>query len=291
MNSRRTFLKQAGLAAGAALFMPSFAFSTKKSQVGLQLFTLRELLPKDVKGTIEKVAQAGFTEVETYGFSNGKFWGLTPKEFKDLLKANGLKAPSGHYNMEEFIKTGGTDQLKASIDAAAALGGEYFTIAGARVDQTKGADGFKKVAADFNKVAELAKASGLGFAYHNHDFEFKSIGDTTGYEIYLNETDKNLVKFEMDLYWVVRSGNDPLKLIADHPGRFPMWHVKDMDKAKPEWNTEIGNGSIDFKSIFAQAKTSGLKHFFLEHENHYVPDPIGSITTSCEYIRTKLTKS
>lgn len=288
MNSRRIFLKQAGLAAGAALLIPSFAFDKPKHNVGLQLYSLRGELPKDVKGVIEKVAQAGYKEVETYGFSNGKFWGLTPKEFKALLDANGLKAPSGHYGMDDFAKTGKTDKLKADIESSAAIGGKYFTIAGAHVDTSKGADGFKKTAENFNKVAEIAKASGLKFAYHNHDFEFKKIGDITGYDVYLSETDKNLVNFEMDLYWVVRSGNDPLALFKKYPGRFPMWHVKDMDKAKPEWNTEVGNGSIDFKTIFAQAKLSGMQHFFVEHETNYKPDPIGSIKTSCDYIKANL---
>lgn len=288
MNSRRTFIKQAGLAAGAALILPSLAFDKATKNVGLQLYTLRKEIPTDVKGVIEKVAQAGYKEVETYGFSNGKFWGLTPKEFLKLLKDNGLIAPSGHYGMDDFMKTGSTDKLKADIESAAAIGGKYFTIAGAHVDVSKGADGFKKTAEGFNKVAEIAKASGLKFAYHNHDFEFKKFENTTGYDIYLTETDKNLVNFELDLYWVVRSGNDPLALFKKYPGRFPMWHVKDMDKAKPELNTEVGKGSIDFKSIFAQAKLSGMTNFFVEHENNYVPDPIGSIKTSCDYIKANL---
>jgi len=288
MNSRRTFIKQAGLAAGAALLLPSFAFDKATKNVGLQLYSLRKELPLDVKGVIEKVAKAGYTEVETYGFSNGKFWGLTPGEFLTLLKDNGLKAPSGHYGMDDFLKTGSTDKLKADIESAAAIGGKYFTIAGAHVDVSKGADGFRKVADGFNKVAEIAKSSGLKFAYHNHDFEFKKLGDTTGYDIYLTETDKKLVNFELDLYWAVRSGNDPLALFKKYPGRFPMWHVKDMDKAKPEWNTEIGKGSIDFKSIFAQAKQSGMKNFFVEHETNYNPNPIESIKTSCDYIKANL---
>ncbi|QPH39077.1 sugar phosphate isomerase/epimerase family protein [Pedobacter endophyticus] len=288
MNSRRTFLKQAGLAASATLLIPSFAFNKANKNVGLQLYTLRDLLPKDVNGVIEKVAGAGYKEVETYGFANGKFWNLSIKEFKTLLDANGLKAPSGHYGMDEFAKTGKTDKLKADIDSCAAIGGKYFTIAGAHVDMSKGADGFKKTASDFNKVAEIAKQSGLKFAYHNHDFEFKKLDNLTGYDLYLQETDKNLVNFEMDLYWVVRSGNDPLAFFKKYPGRFPMWHVKDMDKTKPELNTEVGKGSIDFKSIFAGAKLAGMQHFFVEHENNYQPDPIGSIKTSCDYIKANL---
>jgi len=137
MNSRRSFIKQAGLAAGAALLIPSFAFDKVTKNVGIQLYSLRKDLPGDVKGIIAKVAEAGYKEVETYGFANGKFWGLTPKEFKTLLKDNGLKAPSGHYGMDEFSKTGKTDKLKADIESSAAIGGKYFTIAGAHVDMDK----------------------------------------------------------------------------------------------------------------------------------------------------------
>jgi sugar phosphate isomerase/epimerase len=288
MNSRRAFLQQAGILAAATIITPSFAFAKGNKQIGLQLYSLRDELPKDVKGVIEKVAAAGYKEVETYGYNNGKFFGLSVAEFKNLLKSNGLTAPSGHYGMDQFSKTGKTDNLKADIEACANLGGEYFTIAGAHVEMSKGVDGFKKVANDFNQVASLAKASGLKFAYHNHDFEFKKLGDTTGYDVYLQETDKNLVNFEMDLYWVVRSGNDPMRLFKAYPGRFPMWHVKDMDKTNPALNAEIGTGSIDFKSIFAQAKQSGMKHFFVEHETNYKPDPIGSITTSAGYIKANL---
>ncbi len=104
----------------------------------------------------------------------------------------------------------------------------------------------------------------------------------------MNETDKNLVDFEMDLYWVVRSGNDPLQLFKKYPGRFPMWHVKDMDKVNPDWNAEIGTGTIDFKSIFAQAKLSGMKRFFLEHESNYKPNPIESAVKSFNYIKKNL---
>ncbi|MBC7418725.1 MAG: sugar phosphate isomerase/epimerase [Pedobacter sp.] len=288
MTSRRSFVKQAGFIVGAAVLAPSLAFSKSREKIGLQLYTLRDMLPKDAKGTIEQISKAGYQEVETFGFSNGKFFGYSAKDFKKLLGDNGLTAPSGHYGMDEFDRTGKTDQLKTNMDAALAVGSDYFTIASAHAGE--GADGFKKLAEDFNKVAELTKAAGLKFAYHNHNFEFKPIGDTTGYEILLKETDKNLVNFEMDIYWVVRGGKDPIALIKENPGRFVMWHVKDMDKQHPEENTEVGNGSIDFKPIFEEAKLSGMKHFFVEHENNYYPDPIGSIKTSSNYIKKNLLK-
>lgn len=292
MNSRRSFIKQTGLlVAGATLLpsLPSLAFAPAKRLAGLQLYSLRDLLPKDVKGVIAAVAEAGYGEVETYGYSKKDgFWGLAAKDFADLLKQHNLKAPSGHYDMDRYIETGNSDILKSYIEAANIVGAEYVTVPYLGDHLRKDLDGFKKVAARLNEGGALCKAAGLRLAYHNHDFEFKKFGDTTGYEVMLKETDKKLVDFEMDLYWVVRSGNDPLKLIASHPKRFTMWHVKDMDKANHNLNTEVGKGAIDFKAIFAKAKESDAKHFFVEHETNYQPTELGSIKTSCDYMKANL---
>ncbi|MFV5689996.1 sugar phosphate isomerase/epimerase family protein [Flavobacterium sp. ZT3R25] len=290
MIKRRDFIINSGLALGALAIAPSFAFGTMKKNVGLQLYSLREEFPKDVKGTLEKVAKAGFSEVETFGFSAEKgYFGTSVKDFHKILCDNGLKAPSGHYDFSKYIKDDSADFLKASIEAANILDSEYVVVPWLSPDlRGNGGDDYKKLAHKVNKAAELCKASGLKLAYHNHDFEFTKFGSTTGYEILLNETDKKLVDFELDLYWVVRSGNDPLKLFKENPGRFKMWHVKDMDKAKPEWNTEIGKGAIDFKSIFAQAKLSGMKHFFVEHETNYYPNPMESVKASCAYVKENL---
>jgi sugar phosphate isomerase/epimerase len=277
------------MAAAAALLAPSFAFAADKKAVGLQLYSLRDELPKDVKGTIAKVAKAGFKEVETYGFSiKDQFWGLTPKEFKALLDANGLKAPSGHYGLGTYLADGNTTELKAAIAAAKVLGSEYVTIPWLDGSIRKNAEDYKKIAARINEAGKLTKAAGIRLAYHNHNFEFEKQGDTTGYEILLKGTDKKLVDFELDLYWVVRSGNDPIKLFKENPGRFTMWHVKDMDKANPTLNAEVGTGSINFKPIFAQAKLSGMKHFFVEHETNYKPNPLGSVTASCAFIKKEI---
>ncbi len=289
MISRRSFILNSSMAAAAALLAPSFAFAADKKAVGLQLYSLRDELPKDVKGTIAKVAKAGFKEVETYGFSiKDQFWGLTPKEFKALLDANGLKAPSGHYGLGTYLADGNTTELKAAIAAAKVLGSEYVTIPWLDGSIRKNAEDYKKIAARINEAGKLTKAAGIRLAYHNHNFEFEKQGDTTGYEILLKGTDKKLVDFELDLYWVVRSGNDPIKLFKENPGRFTMWHVKDMDKANPALNAEVGTGSINFKPIFAQAKLSGMKHFFVEHETNYKPNPLGSVTASCAFIKKEI---
>ncbi|KLT65906.1 sugar phosphate isomerase/epimerase [Pedobacter sp. BMA] len=289
MLTRRSFILSSSMAAAAALLIPSFACSGEKKNVGLQLWSLRDELPKDVKGTIEKVAKAGFTQIESYGFSiKDQFWGLSPVDFNKLLEANNLTMPSGHYSLTSFLSEGKTEELEAAIAAAKVLGSDYVTVPWLEESIRKNADDYKTLAKRLNLAGKMCKDAGLRVAYHNHNFEFDKQGDTTGYQILLSETDKNLVDFELDLYWVVRSGNDPLKLFKENPGRFTMWHVKDMDKTDPALNAEVGTGSIDFKPIFADAKLSGMKHFFIEHESNYKPNPMESVAASCAYVKKEL---
>jgi len=288
MNSRRDFIKLAGLAAAGAAIAPSFAFAAPAKIVGLQLYSLRAQLPTDVQGTIAKVAKAGYKEVETYGYSlKDKYWGLDPKAFKDLLNANGLTAPSGHYGMDKFLGTGDAEELKSYIEAANIIGSTYIVVPYLGDGLRKSEDDWKKIAVRLNEASAICKAAGLKLGYHNHNFEFTKIGETTGYEILLKGTDPEAVQFEMDLYWVVRSGNDPVKLFTAYPGRFPMWHVKDMDKVDNTINTEVGTGTIDFKTIYKSAQLAGLKHLIVEQENFSL-DPYKSIKQSADYIKKNI---
>ena len=288
MNSRRDFIKLAGLAAAGAAIAPSFAFAAPAKIVGLQLYSLRAQLPTDVQGTIAKVAKAGYKEVETYGYSlKDKYWGLDPKAFKDLLNANGLTAPSGHYGMDKFLGTGDAEELKSYIEAANIIGSTSIVVPYLGDGLRKSEDDWKKIAVRLNEASAICKAAGLKLGYHNHNFEFTKIGETTGYEILLKGTDPEAVQFEMDLYWVVRSGNDPVKLFTAYPGRFPMWHVKDMDKVDNTINTEVGTGTIDFKTIYKSAQLAGLKHLIVEQENFSL-DPYKSIKQSADYIKKNI---
>ncbi|KAF2331550.1 MAG: sugar phosphate isomerase/epimerase [Flavobacterium nitrogenifigens] len=289
MISRRNFIVTTGLAATAVLASPSFALSMNKKEIGLQLYTLRDELPKDVKGTLEKVAKAGYTTVETYGFSiKDQFWGLTPQELKKILDDNGLKAVSGHYNLGSFLYDGNTTELVASIEAAKILKSEFLTIPWVDEPFRRNIEDYKKIASRVNEAAKMCKKAGLKLAYHNHDFEFKKHDGVTGYEILLKETDKDLVYFELDLYWVIHSGNDPLKLFKENPGRFKMWHVKDKDKKNNDLNTEVGSGIIDFKPFFVAAKQSGMVHFFVEQENNFASNSFESIKMSYDFISKSL---
>jgi sugar phosphate isomerase/epimerase len=288
--TRRTFIKNTAILAASAYLLPSFAHAAKPNgRLGLQLYTLRDVLPKGPREVIKKVAEAGYQDVETYGYGNGRFWGVVPSDLRGFLVENGLSSFSGHYNINPL--TIPDPELDGIIKAAKALGQTYVTIPYLGAELRKTADDYKRIAAQMNIIAEKCKKAGLRLAYHNHDFEFTKFGNLTGQDILLQETDAKLVDFELDLYWVKRSGHDILDLFKRYPGRFTMWHVKDMDKVKPNLNTEIGSGSIDFKAVFAQAKKSGLKQFFVEQENFSEGmDPFKSIAQSNQYIKSKLLK-
>ncbi|MCO5934545.1 sugar phosphate isomerase/epimerase [Mucilaginibacter sp. RB4R14] len=289
MTSRRTFLAQAGLASAGMVLAPSLLSAKSVNGVGIQLYSLRDQLPKDPKGVLAKIAKAGYKEVETFGYSkqNG-FWGLSAKEFSAVLKANGLKTPSGHYGMNEFFGTGKTDEFYSYIEAAHATGQTYIVIPSLNHDFIKTAADFNSIADKMNKAAEVCKKEGLKLGYHNHNFEWEKVEGTTFYDTILAKTDPKLVAMEMDIYWVVRAGHDPVSIFKKHPGRFAMVHIKDMDKTNPELNTEIGSGSIDFKTILAKAKLAGIKHYLVEQENFTNIDPYKSIAQSSAYLKNKL---
>ena len=293
MTHRRAFLKQSGLALAATTVLPSMVFEfTKKHAVGLQLYSLRETIGNDVKGTIKKVADIGFKEVETYGYSpQNKFWGMSVKEFKGILDDNDLTTPSGHYGVDPFLEASGKkDDFAFNLDVANELEQKYVIIPYIGGGLRTSIEDYKRLSEKLNTAGEMCKKAGLKLAYHNHDFEFKDYDGQNGLEVFLNNTDKNLVDFEMDIYWVVRAGKDPVELFKKYPKRFPLWHVKDMSKANKELNTEIGSGSIDYKEIFDNMKKSGAKHLIIEQEN-FEMDPYKSLTQSFKYIQSDLLMS
>ncbi len=290
MINRRKFLAQTGLVSAGMLIKPGFLSAAINSkQIGLQLYTLREQLPKDVKSVIAKVAKAGYKEVETFGFDKKTgYWGLTSKEFSGFLKSHGLTTPSGHYGLDEFFGSGKTDDLKAYIEVAHITGQSYITVPSLAEQFIRTADDFKHIAEKMNKAAEICKGEALKLGYHNHNFEWKPVEGTTFYDTILKYTDPALVHMEMDLFWVIRAGQNPIEILKKHSGRFFAVHVKDRDKTNPNINTEIGKGSIDFKKILPVAKAAGVKHFIMEQENFINIDPYTSITESCNYMKNSL---
>jgi len=300
MTTRRSFLQKTSLAAVAAFLSPSVITSAlaqpaKVSKIGIGLFTLREQLTADVKATIAHVAKIGYNQVETYYGYPGKyevkgFWGLEAKDFNMLLKNNSLTCPSGHYNTTEFLSTGDEKILKSHIEVANSVGQKYFVIPALPTDiRTNGTlDDYKRMAARFNIAGELCKKAGLKLAYHNHNFEFKDQGNgITGYDILLKETDAKLVGFELDIFWAVNAGLNPVDMFKKNPGRYKMFHVKDMDKQDKAVFAEVGSGQIDFKSIFAESKMAGLDYIFTE-QDLIKKDPYESITESYNYVKNNL---
>ncbi len=292
MTTRRSFIKTTSLASAAILIGPPY-FKSKKELIGLQLYTVRNEMGKDPKGTLARVAQIGYTSVEgaTYTGSE-KFYGMSPEEFKKVLSDNGLVMPSAHYLLGEAetnnqpMKGTILHDWDRAVDDAAAVGLKYMVCAYLMESERGDVDHYKKVADELNIAGERCKKSGIQLCYHNHNFEFVKQGDTLPYDILLS-TDKNLVKMEMDMYWVTKAENDPIALFKAHPGRFPLWHIKDMDKTEKKSFTEVGNGSINFKEIFKYRDLAGMKYFFVEQD--ITPgSPFDSITQSIDYIKKNL---
>ena len=292
MTTRRSFLKSTSLATAGLMVIPS-GFKIKSQLIGLQLYTVRDEMGKDPKSTLEKVAQIGYTSVESAGYTGDrKFYKMSPSEFKKELKQNGLVIPSSHYRLGEDKEKGeimhGTllhDWDKA-VDDAAEVGIKYMVCAWLSEAERKGLDHYKYIADQLNVAGEKCKKSGIQLCYHNHDFEFIKQDDKYPYDILL-ASDKDLVKFEMDLYWMKKAGQDPMKYFNEHPGRFPLWHIKDMDNTSEHSFTEVGNGIIDFKEIFKHKEKAGMKYFFVEQDK-CPGSPFDSITQSISYIKKNL---
>jgi sugar phosphate isomerase/epimerase len=283
----------AWVSAGSMVVNDAFALSdVKNKKVGVQLYTVRNEIGKDALGTLKKVASMGFGEVENFGY-NGKFFGMSANEYKSVLSDLGMTAPSGHYMYGNF----GNKQIpgtllygwEKAVEDAAAIGQQYMVIAYLMPEERGDGDTYKKIAANLSKAAETCKKAGIQLCYHNHDFEFEAQQGILPFDILTAETDKDMVKIELDLYWAVRANQNPIDLFKKHKGRIALWHVKDMDNTDKKNFTEVGNGVIDFGTIFSQAKTSGMKHFFVEQD--VCPgSPFDSIKQSIGFIQSNLVK-
>lgn len=240
-------------------------------RIGVQLYTLRSLLADDFEGTMEQVAAIGFDEVEFAGY-----YDRSPEDVKALLDRLGLVAPSAHIGMNLF-----EEDADAVIAAAQTIGHHYLIIPWLAPPQRESIDLYKQHAAFMNEVGQKCKDAGLQLAYHNHDFEFNETDGQIPYDVLLEDTDSDLVKMQMDLFWITEAGQDPLAYFARYPGRFPLCHVKDRT-AEGEM-TSVGNGAIDFATIFAQSEEAGLEHYIVEHDNP--EDPMASITASYNYLK------
>lgn len=287
---RRTFLAQSGMAAGGLLLANTsnaFENTANKKAIGLQLYTVRDEISKGVAPLLANIAALGYTHIETYGYQNRQYFGQSVKDFKALLTQIGLKTPSAHIYNEDFLVKKADDIWKYAAEDAVTMGQKYIILPWLSEELRKAPDWQPRLLERINTAATISKAAGLQFVYHNHAFEFDKLADgTTLYDLILRQTDPQLVQLEMDIFWVVFAGYNPIEIMQKNPGRFPLWHVKDLDAATRK-NADIGSGTIDFKEIFRHKKTSGLDYFFVEQEN-YAVSPLESIKNSIAYVKKAL---
>lgn len=260
MNSRRQFLKQAGILGAAVAAAPDAVFARPKQYpIGIQLYTLRDEISKGIESVIAGIAKAGYNQVEAFGFSKGQYFGLSVEDFGALLKKYKLTSPSGHYGMDSLFKTGSFDDLDASIKAAKILGQKYVTVPYISDDLRKTPADLENLVSKIKIGAKRVADAGLKMAYHSHSFEFERIDGVMFYERLLKETDPKHLALELDLYWAVRAEQDPIEWFKKYPGRFKMVHVKDMDKTNSHLTTEVGKGSIDFKEDIQRSQIGGYR--------------------------------
>jgi len=273
MHSRRKFIKQSGLITMGAFCLPSLQLSRKVGNVGLQLYTVRKEMLADAAGTLKQLAAIGYKEIESARSEKGNYYGLTPKEIKKITSDLGMKLVSGHVHLDE--------NWERSI-AQASEAGQQYVVCSSLPSRGQTTDNYKKVAEAFTKAGEDCSRAGLVFGYHNHEYEFEEDGGEILYDVLLKNTDPVKVKMELDLGWVVAAGKDPMKYFDTFPGRFPLWHLKDMDLVKKH-STEFGKGQVDIKGLMDKAAASGMKHFFVEQEE-YAGAPIDSLKHNYSFL-------
>lgn len=268
--TRRDALKTlAGVAAVGAVGPGARAGRRRLDRIGLQLYTVRSEMQRSVEATLERVGSIGYDEVEFAGYFNH-----TPAQLATMLESNGLAAPSAHLGLD-VMRTG----WEKALDDAARIGHRFVVVAFLPPNERNSVDAYRRIAAEFNRAGEVAKAKGMTFAYHNHDFEFEPMDGTTGFDVLLEECDPGLVAIEMDLYWITHAGHDPIPYLRRMPGRFPLVHVKDRN---PDGSmADVGRGMIDFPAIFAAAGGE-IRHYFVEHDRP--GDAFASVEASHRYL-------
>lgn len=294
--NRKNFIETIGML-GASAFLPATAYSLFKNpayKMGLQLYSIHDDMTNDAIGTLKAVKAMGYQDFETYGFDpeNDTFYGYKSSEFKKILDDLHLTASSGHYGFSPFL-TKSEDEMKWFVDqcikGASALDMKYITwpwIA----PELRTLDNFKLMAKRLNVIGEQVTSAGLGFAYHNQGFEFEDYNGENCFDIILKETDPELVKLQLDMYWVMHTSNyTPSELIKNQPGRYVMWHIKDMDKETRDY-TELGNGSINYIDLLPDPKESGLEFYYLEQGGNFAHSPMKSVAESAEYFKKHLQK-
>ncbi|MFZ4863493.1 sugar phosphate isomerase/epimerase family protein [Sphingobacterium sp. Mn56C] len=325
MQSRRNFIKKAGIGALGAYLGSSFISSCTShnvkgdspfSNIGLQAYSLRDLLTQDAKLTLETIAKIGYSHIETFGvnLADNSFWGLKTLELKKILSDNNLKTYSGHYDLSKYLSRKHTDKesVERYIDIAQELGQKYVIAPVTPMDDLNNlkVEDYQYAAEQLNKAGELAKKAGITMGYHNHFWEFRDFANgTKGLDIMIAFTEPELVTFELDIFWIEKAGLSPESYFKKYPGRFSLWHVKDMDKnytapiigekmdnlpfdslINTIKYTEVGTGHIDYINIAQHAQEAGLQYAFVEQDDIYLANKFESIKKSYDYVQKFLAK-
>ena len=284
---RREFV---GTVAGgiAALTLPPSLFPpprvSRLDRIGVQLYTLRDLAKQDFEGTLSRIGAIGYREVEFFGVESAGYHGRSPAQVRAVLDHAGLAAPSAHVGFGA-LEAG----WEATVQTARQVGHQYLVCAFVPEERRSTIDAWKHISDTLNRAGAVCKDAGIQFGYHNHNFEFATLEGKIPYDVLLESTDPGLVKLEVDLFWIIFAGKDPLTYFSRSPGRFPLVHVKDMrPKPTPDASAEavmadVGKGSIDWKGIFGQSRAAGIQHYFVEHDQP--ADPLASIRASYDYLR------
>lgn len=286
---RRKFIKLTGAATGALALNSLFADSLlagcndseagKIKSFGIQLWTMRDDLPKDPKGVLKQLASFGYKHVESFEGQQGMFWGMKNTEFKQFIGDLGMTMYSSHF--------GGEEGFEKKVEAAAEIGLKYLTMAWEGPGKT--IDDYKRYAEAFNKKGELCKKSGLRFAFHNHDFTFRQMEGQYAQDVLMSNTDASLVDYEMDIYWVVTAGQDPIAWFNKYPDRFRLCHIKDRSKSPVEDNgknsVDLGTGVIDYTEVLKVAKAKGMEYFIVEQEAYPNGTPLEAVKVDAEYMK------
>ncbi|HWD90473.1 MAG TPA: sugar phosphate isomerase/epimerase [Mucilaginibacter sp.] len=285
MSNRRTFLKNTSLLALSVPLAKIDLFDTtahKISAFGIQLYMVRDEMAEDMPGTLKKIGEMGYTQLESFGGDKGMFWGMNNRDFKKLSGDYGLTLVSSHYNDEP----GGFEK---QVEKAAEIGMKYL-ICPWKGPQ-KSIDKFKQFAEEFNHNGEICKKYGMRFGYHPHDYPYKKVDGQLPIDVLLNNTDKNLVDFEMDFYYTVTEGQNPEAYIKKYSGRFKLCHMRDVLKHRlPPGSTEesacdLGRGIINYPHLLATGLDNGMKYFFVEQSRFFHETPLQSAKINIDYLK------
>ena len=306
-QSRREFLRLSATGALGAMVISKSNWKTigkpvseltipdlKSSGVGLQLYTIRDAMGKDVPGSLKLVSDTGFKYLEMASYNDGKFYGYLPGEFKKMVNDLGMEILSSHAGIKP---TGiSSDEAKKMADDHAKVGAKYCMQPWIEEADRKSISGFQKMVAEWNKVGKIMKENGVQFGYHNHNFEFGPVeGKIPYFDVFLPEMDKEYMTLELDLFWVTKAGINPVELFKKYPGRFQLFHMKDMyTKEAPFFKTvstdfaTVGAGLINFKEILAAKNIAGMKYMFVEQDATKDGKPFDAIKTSIINLTTKI---